>query len=239
LILRTLRSSVGARTRAHLCRLSVGVCGVNWPRECVLPLEGENRDERNDDDAVGRRSAQLNVASHLDLSVPSPGRTVKRNASLSEVAGASGASMRRGGGPARRPSTSGRSGASRESRAAAPAPSRSADTRPAAATPASSSASAPPAARVCLPARSPDPRPTRDSRISTPWRSSMSSRSESVRGLIPGQACSSSMNRRGPSERSCRSSAVHLVPMISAVAATAQLPSCTSFIVRFIWTSVY
>src|SRR5579862_1605760 len=56
------------------------------------------------------------------------------------------------------------------------------------------------------------------------WR-----RSESVRGLIPGQACSSSVNRRGPSERSWTISDVHFWPIRSAQAATAQVvPSCTS-----------
>src|SRR4051794_15252152 len=61
----------------------------------------------------------------------------------------------------------------------------------------------------------------------------MSSRSERVRGLMPGHACSSSMNRRGPSERSWTITGVHFVAMISAVAATAQFScSCTSFIVR-------
>src|SRR6267142_934887 len=68
-----------------------------------------------------------------------------------------------------------------------------------------------------------------------PWLSSMSRRSESVRGLIPGQACSSCMKRRGPSERSWTINGVHFVAMISAVAATAQF-SCTwtSFIVLLI-----
>src|SRR3954470_7129563 len=61
----------------------------------------------------------------------------------------------------------------------------------------------------------------------------MSRRSERVRGLMPGHACSSSMNRRGPSERSCTITGVHFVAMISAVAATAQFSCwCTSFIVR-------
>src|SRR5262249_7399634 len=61
----------------------------------------------------------------------------------------------------------------------------------------------------------------------------MSRRSESVRGLMPGHACSSSMKRRGPSERSWTMTGVHFVAMISAVAATAQFScSCTSFIVR-------
>ena len=88
LILRTPRSSVGARTRAHFCRFTVGVCGVYWPRECVLPLEGENRNDRKNDDAVGGRGAQLDVASsHLSASVPSAKRAVKRGASLSEVPG--------------------------------------------------------------------------------------------------------------------------------------------------------
>src|SRR5437868_15260325 len=60
----------------------------------------------------------------------------------------------------------------------------------------------------------------------------MSSRSESVRGLMPGQAFSSCMKRRGPSERSCTISGVHLVAMISALAAPAQFPwSWMSFIV--------
>src|SRR5258705_5696454 len=60
----------------------------------------------------------------------------------------------------------------------------------------------------------------------------MSSRSESVRGLMPGHAFSSCMKRRGPSDRSWTISGVHLVAMISAVAATAQFPwSWMSFIV--------
>src|SRR5436853_1496114 len=63
----------------------------------------------------------------------------------------------------------------------------------------------------------------------------MSSRSESVRGLIPGHACSSCMKRRGPSERSWTINGVHFVAMISAVAATAQFScSWTSFIVLLI-----
>src|SRR6478735_4605745 len=66
----------------------------------------------------------------------------------------------------------------------------------------------------------------------------MSRRSESVRGLIPGHACSSCMKRRAPSERSWTISGVHLVAMISAVAATAQLPSCVSFMVRFMGRSL-
>src|SRR4051794_28367544 len=60
----------------------------------------------------------------------------------------------------------------------------------------------------------------------------MSRRSESVRGLMPGQAFSSCMKRRRPSERSWTISGVHLVAMIFAVAATAQFPSSwMSFIV--------
>src|SRR6478752_1268031 len=66
----------------------------------------------------------------------------------------------------------------------------------------------------------------------------MSRRSESVRGLIPGQACSSCMERRAPSERSWMIRGVHLVAMISAVAATEQLPSCVSFMVRFMGRSL-
>src|SRR4051794_39008927 len=66
----------------------------------------------------------------------------------------------------------------------------------------------------------------------------MSRRSERVRGLMPGQACSSCMNRRAPSERSWTIRGVHLVAMISAVAATEQLPSCVSFIVRFMARSL-
>ncbi len=49
---------------------------------------------------------------------------------------------------------------------------------------------------------------------------------------MPGQECSSSENRRGPSDRSCTSSAVHFEPMISAEHATAQVASWTGFIVR-------
>ena len=49
---------------------------------------------------------------------------------------------------------------------------------------------------------------------------------------MPGQACSSSEKRRGPSERSWTSSAVHFEPMISAEHATAQVASWTGFIVR-------
>src|ERR1700750_2001127 len=61
----------------------------------------------------------------------------------------------------------------------------------------------------------------------------MSRRSESVRGLMPGQECSSCMNRLGPSERSWTMRGVHFVAMISAVAATAHVRSCCSCIVRF------
>src|SRR6188474_1455921 len=57
-------------------------------------------------------------------------------------------------------------------------------------------------------------------------------RSESVRGLIPGQDRSSSEKRRGPSERSWTITAVHLAPMMSAVQATEQLASWTARIVR-------
>src|SRR3954447_21360602 len=50
---------------------------------------------------------------------------------------------------------------------------------------------------------------------------------------MPWHDRSSSEKRRGPSERSCTSSAVHFAPMISAVAATAQVPATwTGFIVR-------
>src|SRR4051812_37153939 len=66
----------------------------------------------------------------------------------------------------------------------------------------------------------------------------MSSRSESVRGLMPGHACSSCMKRLAPSERSCTISGVHFVAMISAVAATEQVPSWVSFIVRFMARSL-
>src|SRR5579884_4550243 len=56
---------------------------------------------------------------------------------------------------------------------------------------------------------------------------------------MPWHERSSSEKRRGPSERSCTSSAVHLAPMISAVAATAQVPaSCTGFIVRTAMLSI-
>src|SRR6266550_3434419 len=57
-------------------------------------------------------------------------------------------------------------------------------------------------------------------------------RSDNVRGLIPEHECSSSEKRRGPSERSWTSSAVHFAPMISAHAATEQLSSWTARIVR-------
>src|SRR3954471_8601973 len=50
---------------------------------------------------------------------------------------------------------------------------------------------------------------------------------------MPVHERSSCENRRGPSERSWTSSAVHLAPMISAQAATAHVvDSCTGFIVR-------
>src|SRR5204863_5959195 len=57
-------------------------------------------------------------------------------------------------------------------------------------------------------------------------------RSDNVRGLMPAHECSSSENRRGPSERSWTSSAVHFAPMISAHAATEQLSSWMALIVR-------
>src|SRR3954470_24185108 len=57
-------------------------------------------------------------------------------------------------------------------------------------------------------------------------------RSESVRGLIPGQERSSSEKRRGPSDRSWTITAVHLAPIRSAVQATEQLASWTGRIVR-------
>src|SRR4051794_4050188 len=50
---------------------------------------------------------------------------------------------------------------------------------------------------------------------------------------MPWHERSSSEKRRGPSERSWTSSAVHFAPMISAVAATAQVPATwTGFMVR-------
>ena len=58
------------------------------------------------------------------------------------------------------------------------------------------------------------------------------SRSESVRGLMPGHERSSSEKRRGPSDRSWTMIAVHFEPMISAVQATAHSSSWTGFIVR-------
>src|SRR5947209_5185884 len=67
-----------------------------------------------------------------------------------------------------------------------------------------------------------------------PCCSSMSSRSESVPRLMPAHACSSCMNRRGPSERSWTISGVQFVAITSALAATAQpLQSWTSFMVLF------
>ena len=61
-----------------------------------------------------------------------------------------------------------------------------------------------------------------------------------MRGLIPLHERSSCENRRGPSERSCTRSAVHLAPMISAVAATAQVvDSWTGFIVRIPCSGLY
>src|ERR687883_386697 len=65
-----------------------------------------------------------------------------------------------------------------------------------------------------------------------PSSSNARSRSDSVRGLIPAHECSSSENRRAPSERSWTRSAVHLAPMISAHAATEHVPSWIAFIVR-------
>src|SRR5258708_2580244 len=68
-----------------------------------------------------------------------------------------------------------------------------------------------------------------------PSPSSARSRSASVRGLIPQQDRSSCENRRGPSERSWTSRAVHFAPMISAEAATPQaVDSWTACIVRLI-----
>ena len=61
-------------------------------------------------------------------------------------------------------------------------------------------------------------------RTRMPSASSAFSRSASVRGEIPGQALSSSLKRRGPSDMSCRRIGVHFDAMMSAVAATAQLP---------------
>src|SRR5919198_3237151 len=66
-----------------------------------------------------------------------------------------------------------------------------------------------------------------------PSCSSARSRSASVRGLMPEHECSSSENRRAPSERSWTRSAVHFAPTISAQAATEQdVASWTAFIVR-------
>ena len=72
--------------------------------------------------------------------------------------------------------------------------------------------------------------------LDDPSPSSARSRSASVRGLMPQQDRSSCENRRGPSERSCTRSAVHLAPMISAEAATPQaVDSWTACIVRLIY----
>ena len=49
---------------------------------------------------------------------------------------------------------------------------------------------------------------------------------------MPGHACSSSEKRRGPSDMSCTSNAVHFEPMMSAEHATAQVASWTGFMVR-------
>src|SRR5215211_2405853 len=57
-------------------------------------------------------------------------------------------------------------------------------------------------------------------------------RSDSVRGLMPGHARSSSLKRRGPSDRSWSMTAVHFAPMISAVHATEHCSSCTGRMVR-------
>src|SRR5690242_13688437 len=66
-----------------------------------------------------------------------------------------------------------------------------------------------------------------------PSCSSTRSRSASVLGLMPWHECSSSENRRGPSERSCTSRAVHFAPITSAQAATAHVvASWIGFIVR-------
>ena len=73
-----------------------------------------------------------------------------------------------------------------------------------------------------------------------PSCSSARSRSASVRGLMPRHECSSSENRRGPSDMSCTSSAVHFEPMISAQAATAHVVgSWTGFMVREAMTQLY
>src|SRR5579884_559794 len=57
---------------------------------------------------------------------------------------------------------------------------------------------------------------------------------------MPWHERSSSEKRRGPSERSCTRSAVHLAPMISAVAATAHVvASWTGFIVRVAISRLY
>src|SRR5215211_875875 len=69
--------------------------------------------------------------------------------------------------------------------------------------------------------------------MTIPSPSSMCSRSESVRGLMPGHACSSCMNRRGPSERSWTIRGVHLDAIRSAVIATEQFALWTSFMVLF------
>ena len=41
---------VGPAARAHYSSTEVGVCGVNWPRELILPLAGENDDDRKNDE---------------------------------------------------------------------------------------------------------------------------------------------------------------------------------------------
>ena len=53
--------------------------------------------------------------------------------------------------------------------------------------------------------------------------SSQRNRSASVRGLIPSHERSSSVKRRGPSDRSWTMSTVHFEPTISAAPATEQV----------------
>src|SRR5437660_11339037 len=64
-----------------------------------------------------------------------------------------------------------------------------------------------------------------------PSCSSARRRSASVGGLMRLHERSSCEKRRGPSERSCTSSAVHFAPMISAQAATAQVVESWTWVI--------
>src|SRR4029079_18055036 len=56
--------------KTHLSCSEVGVCGTRWPRERILPLEGENRDGHDDDPRRRGRKGAGRHGHHCPGSVP-------------------------------------------------------------------------------------------------------------------------------------------------------------------------